>query len=185
MKKSKILCISGSHRNGCTEYILNQISNKLNAELILLRKKNITPCKACMNCLKNYECGTKDDSQDIIEKMYKSDLVIFGVPNYFNNVPGLFKIFVDRMLPLYKNKRVSRNEKVKGKKVIFVFVGGGGEVGTEQDVYDALSSATSGMVKYLDLNVIKEFTFMCTNAPDLEVKQSNIDKMIEEIKNIM
>jgi hypothetical protein len=35
MGKSKIICISGSHREGCTEYILNQISDKLNAELIL------------------------------------------------------------------------------------------------------------------------------------------------------
>jgi multimeric flavodoxin WrbA len=137
-----------------------------------------------MFCLKNYDCATKDDSQDIIEKMYKSNLVIFGVPNYFNNVPGLFKIFVDRMLPLYKNKKVCKNEKIKGKKVVFVYVGGGGEEGTEQDVYNALSSATSGMVKYLDLNVIKEFAFMCTNVPDAEAQQSKIDEMIEQIKNI-
>lgn len=184
MKKSKILCISGSHRKGCTEYILNQISDKLNAELILLRNKNISPCKGCLACLKNFNCMTKDDSQDIIEKMHESNLVIFGVCNYFNNVSGLFKTFVDRMLPLYKNKKVYKNEKIKGKKIIFVFVGGGGEEGTEQDVYNALSCATSGMVKYLDLNVVKEFTFMSTDVPGVEKQKLKINEMIEDIKNI-
>ena len=183
-KESEILCISGSPRKGHTEYILRQISDKLGAELILLRDKNIGLCKGCMHCLKSFDCIMKDDSQDIIDKMHKSNLIIFGIPNYFNNVSGLFKNFTDRLLPLYKNKTVCRNEAIKGKKVLFVFVGGGGEKGTEEDVYNALSSATRGMVKYLDLEVVGEYPFVSSESLGIRPQQSKIDEMIAQIQNI-
>lgn len=181
MEKSKILCISGSNRNGCTEYILKQISKKLSSDLVLLREKNIALCRCCQYCMNNFECIIKDDSQKIIEKMHESALVIFGVCNHFNNVGGLFANFIDRLLPMYKNKRIAKNEKLKRKKVVFIYVGGGGEEGTEQDVYDALHDATKGMVKYLDLNLVAEYSFMCNILPDIEAQQTKIDGIINFI----
>ena len=49
--------------------------------------------------------------KDIIEKMIESDLIIFGVPCYFDNVTIIFKSFLDRCNPLYKIGIL------KGKKV--------------------------------------------------------------------
>ena len=178
------ICIGGSPRNACTEHIMRQVSTTLGAKLILLRQKNLAQCKGCMSCLKNPDCVIKDDTQQIINEMGKSDLIIFGVPNYFNNVTGLFKNFIDRLLPLYKNKTQNTNNALKQKKVVFIYVGGGGEDGTEQDVYNALHNATSGMVKYLDLNVVGEFPFVCSETHDIKPQQAKVNTMIEKIKTM-
>ena len=66
---------------------------------------------------------------EIIDKVKESDLIIFGVPNYFDNVTGLFKNFMDRLHPLYKS------ELIKNKNVIFIFTGGGKEKGTKEENY--------------------------------------------------
>jgi len=94
----KILLISGSPRQGNTEYILKHLFDKIECEkeLILLRNQNIEHCKGCLNCHKTYKCNIKDDMKDIIEKMIESDLIIFGVPCYFDNVTSIFKTFIDR-----------------------------------------------------------------------------------------
>jgi len=181
----KIICICGSPRSGCTEYILKQVSDALDAELILLRDQNIGLCQGCMSCFESHDCFITDDSQTLIEKMRDSDLVIFGVPNYFDNVSGLFKNFADRLLPMYKNKETHQNDALKRKKVVFIYVGGGGEDGTVQDVYDALNSATKGMVKYLDLDVVGQHSFVCSEMHEITPQQSKIDEMITAIKGMV
>ena len=99
----KILLISGSNRNGNTNYLLKQIEQKIdNTELILLSKCNIEYCKGSLACHKIDKCVIKDDINEIINKIKEADLIIFGVPNYFDNVSGLFKNFMDRLHPLYK-----------------------------------------------------------------------------------
>lgn len=62
------------------------------------------------------KCVIKDDMKEIVEKMLSSELIIFGVPNYFDNVTGLFKNFIDRLHPLYKSHLLEH------KKVIFLYV---------------------------------------------------------------
>ena len=53
--------------------------------------------------------------KDIIEKMIESDLIIFGVPCYFDNVTSIFKTFIDRCHPLYKSG-ILKGKKVEYKK---------------------------------------------------------------------
>ncbi len=49
----KILLISGSNRNGNTNYLLNQIKRAIDkTELILLGEYNIKYCKGCLACHK-------------------------------------------------------------------------------------------------------------------------------------
>ena len=98
----KILLISGSNRIGNTNYILKMINENIeNSELILLKEKNIEYCKGCLACHNIEYCVLDDDINEIISKIIDSDLIIFGVPNYFDNVSGLFKNFMDRLHPLY------------------------------------------------------------------------------------
>jgi len=174
----KIVVFGGSPRkNGCTAFLVNQICSALNAEKIMLREKDIQLCAGCMVCLDNKtDCVIKDDSQEIISKIKASDLLVFVVPNYIHNVPGLFKNFIDRLLPVYGQQL---------KKSVFVYLGAGGEAGTEQDVYDAVATATKGMKMYLGFGVAREFAFMCTNEPDIAKQQEKIDSMISEIKSLL
>ena len=65
----KILLISGSNRNGNTNYLLKQIEQKIdNTELILLSKCNIEYCKGCLACHKIDKCVIKDDISELYEE---------------------------------------------------------------------------------------------------------------------
>lgn len=172
----KILLISGSNRNGNTNYLLKQIQQATdNSELILLNKCNIEYCKGCLACHKIDKCVIQDDMNEIMIKMKEADLIIFGVPNYFDNVTGLFKNFMDRLHPLYKS------ELIKDKKVIFIFTGGGGEKGTKEE----MEKAVYGLIKYLKLDVLKNYSYQALLLHDVEVQKEKINKMIKEIKNYL
>ncbi|MCX6789437.1 MAG: flavodoxin family protein [Candidatus Gribaldobacteria bacterium] len=118
---AKFLLVSGSPRSGNTELILKKIFEALpkEKELILLRQKNINHCKGCLSCDKLKKCVQRDDMQAIYPKMQAADVLIIGSPNYFDNVSGLMKDFIDRTNPFYKT------DKLKNKKAFFVVVGGG------------------------------------------------------------
>lgn len=168
----KILLISGSNRKGNTEYILNRVKDSIkNSEIILLRNKTIEYCKGCLSCHHKDKCVIEDDTNFIIDKLLVSDIIIFGVPNYFDNVSGLFKNFIDRLHPLYKS------EKLKNKKVYFIYVGGGKVEGTENKMHQA----TDGFIKYLQLDLKHEFSFQALNINDMKKEDEMIDNMIEKI----
>jgi multimeric flavodoxin WrbA len=117
----RTLIVSGSPRKGNTEFILSRIykSVKGKKELILLRNKNIEHCTGCLHCDVYKKCAIQDDMQEIYKKILKADLIVLGTPNYFDNVPGLMKDFIDRTNPFYET------DKLKGKKLITIVVGGG------------------------------------------------------------
>lgn len=170
----KVLFICGSPRKGNTEYILNKIYDNYDneKEIILLRKKTIGHCVGCLNCHESFKCSIKDDMSEIIEKMKFSDVIVFGIPNYFDNINSLSKAFVDRCHPLYKS------EELKNKKIFFVFIGGGKIEGTDE----CLSNSINGFVKYLKLKNIGKVVFKALNSKDLEkvdIDYSDIIKKIE------
>ncbi len=104
---AKVVLISGSNRNGNTEYILKQITASLeDSEILFLRKKKIEYCKGCLACHQLHQCMIDDEMEQIIEKLTKADFILFGVPNYFDNVSGLFKNFIDRLHPCYKSENL-------------------------------------------------------------------------------
>lgn len=169
----KVILISGSKRKGNTEYILNRLNEQIeNSELILLKNKNIEYCKGCLACHNIDRCVIKDDINSIINQLIESEMIIFGVPNYFDNVSGLFKNFMDRLHPLYKS------EQLKNKKVVFIFVGGGDEEGTKKELHQAIK----GFSKYLSLDVKDEFSFKALNASDIKKQDEKIDNIINFIK---
>ena len=109
----KVLSICGSPRKGNTERMLSIILGEVkDKELILLREKNIEHCHGCSECQKKpYVCVIEDDMKKINKKLRDSNFIVFGSPTYFDNVPGLFKDFIDRTHPLYpinglKNKKL-------------------------------------------------------------------------------
>ena len=170
---SEVILISGSNRKGNTEYILNKLNEYIeNSELILLKNKDIQYCKGCLACHHISRCVIKDDINLIIEQLIEANLIVFGVPNYFDNVSGLFKNFMDRLHPLYKSQLL------KDKKVVFVYVGGGGENGTKQELHQTIK----GFEKYLSLDIKNEFSFKALNTEDIKKQEEKIEQMANEIK---
>ncbi len=169
---SKVLLISGSNRKGNTEYILTWLNNRIkNSEQILLREKRMEFCKGCLYCHHKNKCIIDDDIHSIIDKLVEAEIIIFGIPNYFDNVSGLFKNFIDRLHPLYKSERL------KNKKVYFVYVGGGNSKGTENVMHQSIS----GLVKYLQLDIKGEFSFQALNVNDICNQEEKLLEMIKEI----
>lgn len=117
----KTLIISGSPRKGNTEFVLNKVYKSIQGEkeLILLRNKNIKHCAGCLYCDEHKKCAIQDDMQNLYSKLQEADVIVLGTPNYFDNVPGLMKDFIDRTNPFYET------DKLKGKKLITIVTGGG------------------------------------------------------------
>lgn len=69
----------------------------MQTELILLREKNVQQCTGCDACYGTGKpCHINDDFAQIAEKLLKADLIVLATPNYFENVSGMMKTFIDR-----------------------------------------------------------------------------------------
>jgi multimeric flavodoxin WrbA len=118
----KIIGICGSPRKGNNEILLEEALKIAEREgtktdLIILRERKIEMCDGCLECDKTGKCHFKDDMNNIIIKMKKSDGIIFAAPTYFDDVNGLMKNFLDRLNP------IGVKRELKGKKFGIITVG--------------------------------------------------------------
>jgi multimeric flavodoxin WrbA len=107
----KLLIVSGSPRNGNTEWMLKCLhtlarDDGAEAELLLLRKLDIRMCNGCLTCEAGGSnrkglCSIKDDMQGIYPKLLQADAIVFGTPVYFEMISGLLKNFLDRTCPVW------------------------------------------------------------------------------------
>ncbi|MAH42502.1 hypothetical protein CL614_02135 [archaeon] len=117
----KVLAISGSNRIGNTEAMLREVlrGTKTNTELIRLADLKIKHCAAVCDCFeRGRPCVIKDDMKKVLDKLVEADIVVLGSPNYWMNVSGVMKDFMDRTNPLFSEMLLKR------KKLGIVCVGG-------------------------------------------------------------
>lgn len=120
---STVLIINGTTRaGGNTDILVEKIIEGsrdagANVRLVELRKKNISNCIGCYQCLKKSTCSFQDDMTEIRDEINKSDLMIFASPLYWCGVTGLMKTFVDRLFFYYHPQN---RDIISGKKVIIV-----------------------------------------------------------------
>lgn len=169
----KILLISGSPRCGNTEFILKEIFQGLKTktkELVLLRQQKIKHCQGCLSCDQTKKCIIRDDMDYLYERMLWADILVIGTPNYFDNVPGLLKDFIDRTNPFYET------DKLKGKKLINIVVGGGETKNSARVTRQAL--------KYFadchQLKIIGTYFFQALKPNEIKSKPEAI-KIIQQI----
>jgi len=96
---SVILGISGSGRpDGITsqsvKFLLEATGEKY--QYISLSDKKINGCIGCLHCAEDATCKQKDDWNEIGEKMLKADAIVFGAPNYYNNLNALAHACLER-----------------------------------------------------------------------------------------
>ncbi len=71
-------------------------------EEIFLAPKKINHCLGCLNCwLKTPgKCVHQDDMTELIEIFFGADIAVFATPLYVDNVSGVMKNFMDRLIPV-------------------------------------------------------------------------------------
>lgn len=118
-------------------------------EVLNIYKLDIKPCKGCFGCWKNTpgKCIIKDDMESIIEKILKSDTIIWSFPLYYFGLPSQMKALMDRQLPMslpFMSKRSDGNSDtgshaprydISNKKTVIISTCG---FYTSEGNYDAL-----------------------------------------------
>lgn len=133
----KITAFNGSPRGeiGNTsvmvaEFLRGAADAGAETENILLARKRIGHCLGCMQCwvATPGKCAIKDDMQELLPKFAAADAVIFATPVFVDNVTGIMKNFMDRLLPLgdpHFDKDEGgecRHRKTRGNVPVFVII---------------------------------------------------------------
>jgi multimeric flavodoxin WrbA len=112
---------------------------------------------------------------DIYDKILKADFIIIGSPNYYDNVTGLLKDFIDRTNPFHET------DKLKNKKLVTI-VTGGGSIKNSKFVGKILKSFAEAH----NLNLIASYYFKALKNNEVEgdnVATKQIEKIIRELKD--
>lgn len=160
---NKVLLICGSNRDAYSYKILKEIEEKVDgAKLLKLKDYNIEFCKGCLFCDKNAKCIISDDLNEIINQMLENDIIVFAIPNYFGGMSGFFKNFMDRLHYMYKRSIL------KDKKIIFIYTGA---LEDDSITMEEMTKSTHNIEKYLELSVIKRYSF--SSRKELDIKKIN------------
>lgn len=101
----KVTAFVGSARRQHTYRAVERLLANLRAhgdvetEAVFLSDYRLEICKGCKLCCDRGEelCPLQDDRDLLLEKLFRSDGVVFASPNYSFNVSGLMKVFLDRL----------------------------------------------------------------------------------------
>ncbi len=99
----KVLIINCSPvRNGATAKITEIVSECLTqhqVKNICIDDFDIGFCKGCRICHNTAKCIQSDDTEKLIENYEWADIIISVSPSYWADIPGQFKVFIDRCTP--------------------------------------------------------------------------------------
>ena len=90
-------------RNGATAEIVKIVSECLSEKHEVIESCiddfKVGFCKGCRTCHNTAKCIQTDDTDKIIAWYEWADIIISVAPSYWADVPGQFKVFIDRCTP--------------------------------------------------------------------------------------
>ena len=100
----KILIINCSPvRNGATAEIVRMVSDSMRTgnevKCVCIDDYQIALCRGCRICHATAECFQKDDVAGLMAEYEWADRIVSVSPSYWADVPGQFKVFIDRCTP--------------------------------------------------------------------------------------
>ena len=158
-------------------------------EQVILKNFKINRCRGCLTCwIKTPgKCIHKDDMADLLEKYMTADIVIIACPVYVENVPGLVKDFMDRLIPITdphfepdesgETRHVKRYETYPG----IVAVANSGFV--EQSAFDVLRLLYKRMARSLNTELIAQI--YKGGGAILGLDQPALAPLVEEYKALL
>lgn len=90
-------------KNGATAEIVNTVYDCVkddhNAKSVSIDDYDIGLCRGCRTCHNTAKCVINDDVDVLIEQFDWADIIVSVSPSYWADVPGQFKVFIDRCTP--------------------------------------------------------------------------------------
>ncbi len=90
-------------KNGATAEIVKIVSECMTdlheVKAICIDDYNVGFCKGCRICHDTAKCIQRDDVDIIINQYEWADIIISVAPSYWADIPGQFKVFIDRCTP--------------------------------------------------------------------------------------
>ena len=90
-------------RNGATAEIVHIVSENLKNRFVIksicIDDFNIGLCKGCRSCHSTAKCFQNDDVNTVMEFYEWTDVIVSVAPSYWADIPGQFKVFIDRCTP--------------------------------------------------------------------------------------
>ena len=90
-------------RNGATAEIVRIVSDclaqKYEVTSVCIDDFNINFCKGCRSCHTTAKCVQQDDVDSILALYERADVIVSVAPSYWADIPGQFKVFIDRCTP--------------------------------------------------------------------------------------
>ena len=186
----KIMAIVGSPRKGSNVDILidrviegAKSKTDVDVEKVYIYESDIKYCTGCgaHSILQGAkDCPLEDDMADILKRMQKADVLIFGSPNHGRTISAGLTNFFSRMMPLLK-MQIERDENgeiihaetkplIRGKKAVTVISQG-----------DFAASSPALLLMVLDAN-LRDFhlrkvgeVFSTGNLKRGQVKEKDVD----------
>lgn len=126
----KALLLNASPKtNGNTARLVGLVAEAfqkkgIQAETLCLGEQSYSFCKGCRGCYQTASCVQRDDVQKILEKMAGADVVLIASPDYWGDVTGHLKVFIDRCTP-YSKAHQPHAALPGGKRGISIALSGG------------------------------------------------------------
>ncbi|MBN1406413.1 MAG: flavodoxin family protein [Calditrichaceae bacterium] len=187
----RVLSIMGSPRKGGnTSTVLKEFEKLIEGKVILehinVVDMALNGCIGCDYCQKYYEspsCIQKDDMPIIIEKIIKSDIIIYAAPVYVWDFPAQMKEVMDRHYCLVKCKAKEEISLIQGKKVILLTTCGG----DAENNADLLIKIFEREMNYLQCEVLVKFVVPnCTLPRNLGKEKEEVAfKMLRSIDELI
>jgi multimeric flavodoxin WrbA len=122
MMKSEIVGVSGSPvKNSNTDRLIKAIikASGLSGEFVKLSDMNVGPCRACLKCVADNICKTKDDFPALALKVRQAKALIVGGYPPYGTIDGRTTCFLERLLFSQRHQKGL----LKGKLGVIVVAG--------------------------------------------------------------
>ncbi|MEX3462974.1 flavodoxin family protein [Staphylococcus epidermidis] len=119
-----ITCLFGSSRkDGNSNIALENMVKDLNVKFINLYQSNIE--KVNDNRHSNETSIHNDDYKKILNKVLKSDIIIFSTPLYWYSMSASLKLFIDRWTESLRDTQIDNFKEIMSQKKYLILIIGG------------------------------------------------------------
>lgn len=156
VRAARVLGIAGSpRRSGNSDTLLAAAlegAEEAGAHTSTLVAANagMAPCLGCNDCSATGECIRPDGWRDVFAELDAADGIIIASPVYFATVPGVLKVFYDRMQPYWARTHVLGLPRPPRRPGAILLARAGGD----PYGFEAAEATTRSVLAVLDVDIL-------------------------------